>query len=317
MNVNLISLDSVLQYLNSGYKIIGKSSGVYFSSLKPVFEADSESISWINPARKDKQQLYNHCKASIVICDNSIDVKTNDNIKCVIIDMNPRLAFTRILNNVFYHDLGYCEFGKTHPTAIISPEAKIGDSVTIGPFSVIGRCVIGDNVYIGAHNVIQDNVFIGNNVRINEFNLIGGAGLGFVREEDGTLLKMVHIGKLIIEDDVEIFTHVNVDRGTLSSTVIKRGAKIDHHVHLGHNISVGEDSIIVAHTVMCGGSQVGARSWIGVGSILKDAIKVGDDVMIGLGSVVTKNVPDGAIWIGNPARPMEEFVSQLKRIKSI
>jgi len=300
------------------YEIVGNADDKSFSSILPAFECDISSLAWINPARKDKQQIFNNCQANIIIVDRSIEIsETDKSNKCLVVVSNPRLAFTRILNGLFANNSSYCEQGTIHPSSIINPKAKIHPSVTIGPFNVIGRCEIGENSYIGANNTIHDNVSLGKNVRVNEYNLLGGAGLGFVKDEDGRLIKIAHIGSLIIEDDVEIFTHVNIDRGTLSKTTIKAGAKIDHHAHIGHNCTVGENTVVVAHTVMCGGSELGDNVWSGVGSHLKDAIKIGDETTLGMGAVVTKDVPEKETWIGNPAQRMDIFIAQYKKIKSL
>jgi UDP-3-O-[3-hydroxymyristoyl] glucosamine N-acyltransferase len=311
-------INSIKPFLGNTYKIKGKVDDLFFDSIKPVFETDENSLAWVSQNRKDKQELFNNCTAKIIICDDSINIPDSILLnKCIIIVNDPRLVFTKILNSLFLNDSEYCQLGAMHPTSIINPDAKIHDSVTIGPFNIIGKCEIGEGTYIGANNVIHDNVFIGRNVRINEFNLLGGAGLGFVREADGSLIKMAHIGRLIIEDDVEIFTHVNADRGTISDTIVKRGAKIDHHVHLGHNTVVGEHTLVVAHSVLCGGSMIGNRTWVGVGSYIKDAMKVGDDVTLGLGAVVTKNVPNGETWIGNPAKTLEEYKKIFKMLNAL
>lgn len=311
-------LDTIKPYLGNSYTIKGKPDGLFFNNIKPSFEADENSLAWISQNRKDKQALFDRCNANIIICDESILIPDSWlHSKCIVIVENPRLVFTRILNTLFLNDTEYCQKGTIHPTSMVSKEAIIHESVTIGPFNVIGKCEIGEGSYIGANNVIHDDVFIGNNVRINEFNLLGGAGLGFVRDEDATLIKMAHIGRLIIEDNVEIFTHVNIDRGTIAETIVKKGSKIDHHVHLGHNTRVGENSLIVAHSILCGGSIVGDRTWVGVGSIIKEAIKVGNDVTLGLGAIVTKNVPDHETWIGNPARPLEEYKKIFKKMNDL
>jgi UDP-3-O-[3-hydroxymyristoyl] glucosamine N-acyltransferase len=312
------TVSNVIPYLGKDYQIIGDPTNFFFTNIKPSFEADENSLAWISHVRKDRQELFKNCNAKVIICDNTIKINAENLIeKCIIIVSNPRLTFTKILNSLFLNENSYCEKGKIHPSAVVHREAKIHDSVTIGPFNIIGKCEIEEGAYIGAHNVIFDNVFIGKNVRINEFNLIGGAGLGFVRDDDASLIKMAHIGSLIIEEEVEIFTHVNIDRGTISETRVKKGAKIDHHVHLSHNTVVGEHSIIVAHSVLCGGSQVGDRAWVGVGSIIKDSMKVGNDTIVGLGTVVTKNVPDNEIWAGNPGQRIEDLIAIQKKIKNL
>jgi UDP-3-O-[3-hydroxymyristoyl] glucosamine N-acyltransferase len=113
---------------------------------------------------------------------------------------------------------------------------------------------------------------------------------------------MLHIGKVIIEDNVEIFPYTNVDRGTLSETKIGKETVVDRFCHIAHNSVIGRRTIITANVTLCGSCRVGNNCFIGVGSAIKDKVEVGDNSVIGIGSVVTKNVPPNEIWFGNPAK---------------
>ena len=121
---------------------------------------------------------------------------------------------------------------------------------------------------------------------------------------------MPHIGKVIIEDDVEILQFVNIDKGTLHLTHIKKGAILDHYVHIGHNATVGEYTMVGAKAVFCGGSSVGHNCFVGIQTIILDAVKVGNEVLVGAGSVVTKSIPDGQKWTGSPAMELNKFKEQ-------
>jgi UDP-3-O-[3-hydroxymyristoyl] glucosamine N-acyltransferase len=193
-----------------------------------------------------------------------------------------------------------------HPTASIHPEARLHPSVSVGPYTIIGRAVIGEGSRIGAFTVIKDQVTLGKNVIIREHCLIGGVGFGLVRGPDAKLTRIPHVGRVVIEDDVEIFPFANVDRGTLMETRIKRGAKIDHYAHVSHNTVVGEDCVITAGVVLCGKARIGDRSWAGIGAIVKEGITVGSEVTLGLGTVVLSNVEDGATMVGVPGRVLNK-----------
>lgn len=189
-----------------------------------------------------------------------------------------------------------------HPTATIHPEAEIGPGASIGPQVTIGKAKIGKDFRCAAFTIIKDNTFIGDRVIIREYCLVGGTGFGFVRNDDGKLERVPHVGRVVIEDDVEIFPYANVDRGTIVETRIKRGAKIDHYAHVSHNTAVGEDTVITAGVVLCGKAKIGDRSWAGIGAIVKQGVVVGSDVTLGMGTVVLADVADGATVAGVPGR---------------
>lgn len=194
--------------------------------------------------------------------------------------------------------------GVIDDTARIDDAAVLHPSVSVGPFAIIGKCSIGEDSRVGAYTRVHDGVTIGRRVVIREHCLIGGVGFGFVRDEQGRALRIPHAGGVVIEDDVELFPFVNVDRGTLVPTRIRRGAKIDHYCHVGHNTEVGEDTLLTAGVVLCGSSRVGSSAWIGVGSIVKEGVAVGDAATTGLGAVVLRDVELGGVVAGVPAKPL-------------
>ena len=296
------------------FQIVGNDKNYWFDNYLPISEADEFSLVWLKPNTKDEDELIKKTKAKIIICGRETKIPSDIlEEKLFIVVENPKLSFLRILN---FLNQTKIEWG-THPYALIHPDAQIHQNTYIGPYTYIGKSIIGENTIIHGHNFIHDDVEIGKNVVIHANTVIGSDGFGFLRNEKGELEKFPHIGKVVIEDNVEIYPFVNVDRGALFETRIKRGSKIDHYCHIGHNSLVCENTLITAGTVLCGGSQVGERTWIGVGTIIKEKIKVGNDVMIGLGTVVTKDVPDNETWIGMPARPFEQFVKLQKEFKKL
>ncbi len=306
------TFEDISSFLDS-YELKGSTEDKTFTKVDSALEADSNSLVWVN---KNKQELAENTSASFILCHPTIDVTPQmQQEKCYIIVDNPKQVFTNIVEEFFAPDESLTGI---HSTSIIHPDAEIHESAAIGAFCIIGKCIIGEGVQIRDYCKIHDGVKIGRNVNIYEHCLLGGTGFGFAIDDDsGELTHMPHIGGLEIGDYVDLYPYVNVDRGTLGNTKIGNGTKIDHYCHIGHNTVIGEHCIITAQVVTCGSSSIGARTWVGVGSIIKQSIRIGSKVVIGLGSVVTKNVPDGETWLGVPAQEISEFMRISKLVKNL
>jgi UDP-3-O-[3-hydroxymyristoyl] glucosamine N-acyltransferase len=126
-----------------------------------------------------------------------------------------------------------------------------------------------------------------------------------------------HVGGVEIEDDVEIGANTCIDRGSLGNTIVRRGAKIDNLVHIAHNVVVGRNAFVIANAMIGGSTILGDGSWTSPSATLRDGIRIGDGATVGLGAVVTKSIPDGAVWMGTPARPISEFVAMQKKLKDL
>jgi UDP-3-O-[3-hydroxymyristoyl] glucosamine N-acyltransferase LpxD len=274
-----------------------------FNRIQSIYDSEDGNITWVKPGVKDEDILINETKATCILCNEASFNKYKGIIehKLFVINDDPKKLYLFV--NKFIEDLIYKKEQKSfiHPTAIVDINCKIGEKVQIGAYSIIGACEIGDFTSIDEHVKIYDCVKIGKKCKIREFTSIGGNGLGYYRGEDGTLEHIPHIGNVIIEDNVHIYPFVNIDQGTLSSTKIGKGSAIDHHVHIAHNCSVGENSILVCGTVMAGGSKVLNGCFIGGNTQIKEKCIIGSNVTTGMGSVVIKDIPDNEIWAGIPA----------------
>jgi len=311
----MFSVNDIVENITTEFKIAGNSD-LKFSVMNSIFETEPDSLSYIREDIPNGETLVCESNASIIICHKNFTPSQELlKKKCFIKVEDPSLLFLKLVK-VFYKEK--YEFPHIiHPSSSINPKAKLGSNVHVGEFAIIGEAEIGDNTVIKPFSIVHNNVIIGKNVLISEYCNIGGEGFSHISNETGHPENFLHIGKVIIEDDVEIFPYTNIDRATLSVTKIGKHTKIDHFCHIGHNSSVGEDTIITAKVVMCGGSTIGNKCWIGVGSIIKDSVKVGNGVLIGMGSSVTKSVPDNQTWLGSPARPIKEFLEIQKKIKNI
>lgn len=187
--------------------------------------------------------------------------------------------------------------------AFIANGAKIGQNCRIFPGAYIGsEVVMGDNVYVGTGAKLVGEVHIGNNVVIRENTVIGADGLSTDRDENGRALTMPQFGSVVLEDDVQIGALTVIGRGAIDSTVIRRGSKIDNSCFISHNVQIGEDAFVVGETIMFGSSSLGDQGFISGNSTIRDGRHVGKKAKVGMGSVVTKDVADGMIVKGNPAR---------------
>lgn len=216
---------------------------------------------------------------------------------------NPRKEYCRFFKDNEITNIPTIDQGEFVNGAYIASAAQIGENCTILPGAYIGGEVhIGSNCYIGAGARLIGEVHIGNNVVIRENSVIGADGLSTNRDESGKSLTMPQFGGVVIEDDVQIGALTVIARGAIDNTVIKRGSKIDNSVFISHNVTVGEDTFIVGETIMFGSSSTGKGVLISGDSVVRDGRTIGDNAIVGMGSVVTENVPAGKTVKGNPAR---------------
>ena len=312
--MNNYSIDEITKILQTGFHIEGNTENIIFNNVKPIEEANEESLVWIKGKKENKQELVERTKSKIIICDNSLLIDQELKLrKCFIIVDDPKLSFLRIAEQLFSHKK---KFG-IHASAIIDPEAEISPNCYIGPLTYIGKSKIGENTYIDGNCFIYDNVRIGNNVRVQAGTVIGSEGYGYQRNEKLEFEKFPHIGGVIIEDNVDIGSNTCVDRGALGNTIIKEGAKIDNLVHVAHNVVIGRHSAVIANAMLGGSVEIGDYSWIAPSASILNQIELGENVTVGMGAVVTKNVPDGETWAGIPARPLKEFIEVQKAIKKL
>lgn len=210
-----------------------------------------------------------------------------------LVSESPRLDFARALS--FIESAAGYVWSQAEPE--IHPTAFIGQNVVLGK-----GVVIGEGARILHNVVIQDEVAIGARSIIKSCAVVGEDGFGFERDVDGKSVRLPHLGRVIIEDDVEIGSLTTVCRGTLGDTWVRRGAKIDDHVHIAHNVEVGEDAFVIACAEISGGVRIGAQAWVAPNASVLNQLKIGEKAIVGLGAVVVKNVDERSIVAGNPAK---------------
>lgn len=188
-----------------------------------------------------------------------------------------------------------------HPFAVISEYSFLGDDAVIGPGAYIGKnVVIGTGSKVHANAVIEDNTVVGKNTVIHSGSVIGSEGFGFISSPEGQI-KVPQLGNVTIEDDVEIFANVTIDRGTIGSTIIGKGSKLGDDVHVGHNAVIGENCILVAQVAIGGSSRLGNSVTLAGKAGVTDHVEIGNNVILSACATAMKNIRDGSFCSGHPA----------------
>jgi UDP-3-O-[3-hydroxymyristoyl] glucosamine N-acyltransferase len=202
------------------------------------------------------------------------------------------------------------------PGAVIGPEAAIGRGTTVAAGAVIGyRVHIGRDCYIGP-NASVTHALIGNRVTIHAGAAIGQDGFGFAMGKTGHM-KVPQIGRVILQDQVEIGANTTIDRGALRDTIIGEGTKIDNLVQIGHNVVIGRHCIIVAQTGISGSTELGDFVALGGQVGVVGHLKIGAGAQIAASSNVRGDVPPGARWGGTPAKPTRLWFRELTLLRKL
>lgn len=235
--------------------------------------------------------------------------------------LRPGSAFgaTGVSPGSYVHPTARLEAGVTvDPGAVIGPWAEIGRGTLVGAGAVIGPAVrVGRDCSIGPHVTLL-HALVGNRVIVHPGVRIGQDGFGFALGRDGHL-KVPQVGRVIIQDDVEIGSNTTVDRGTTRDTTIGEGTKIDNLVQIAHNVSIGRHCIVVSQTGISGSATLEDGVVLGGQVGVIGHVRLGAGARIAATSNVNDDVPAGARWGGSPAKPVRDWfreVATLKRLAS-
>jgi UDP-3-O-[3-hydroxymyristoyl] glucosamine N-acyltransferase len=309
-----------------GCRVLGDPS-IAIAKLASVTSAAPGSLVFVGDVKNLGQALASPAAAIIAgeFAEHTAPTKP------LLISAHPRLTFARAAK--LLQGTG-SQARIIHASAIVPASARVGQNVAIAPGVVLGESVkLGDGSAIGAGSVFGDGVEIGANCRIDANvtiysgtmigdrvvvqagAVLGSEGFGYVRDtETGRYEQFPQVGRLVIEDDVEIGANSTIDRGALDETRIRRGTKIDNLVHVGHNVQIGQDVVIAAQTGLSGSAVVEDNVIIGGQVGIADHVRVEAGAILGAQSgIPSKKVirGKGIVFWGTPARPIREYLREL------
>lgn len=288
--------------------------------LAKIEEGEPGSLSFLaNP--QYAPYIYD-TEASIVIVNKTFEAEKP--VKTTLLRVEDAYAcFAKLLD--LYNQMRHNKTG-IEKQAIVSESATIaedvyiagtsyiGDNVTIGKNTKIyPGCYVGDNATIGDDCLINSGVKIyadcqiGNSVTLHSGVIVGGDGFGFAPNSENSYDKVAQIGNVIIEDHVEVGANSTIDRATLGSTIIRKGAKIDNLIQIAHNVEIGENTVIAAQTGVAGSTKIGKNCMIGGQVGIIGHLTIGDNVKIAAQSGIGSNIKDGEVVQGSPAFNLREY----------
>jgi UDP-3-O-[3-hydroxymyristoyl] glucosamine N-acyltransferase len=289
------------------------------NDVKPLQLAKKDDLTFFDSIKYKSEAYLTKSKACIT--SEKLEKFLPKSIEKIIVK-NVLFELINVLDKIYLNAASdYPDQTLKKPLKKLFKNVKFGNNVLIGKNVKIGKgCYIGSNtiiehdVVIGkeciiGHSVIIKNSLIGNNVNIQDNNKIGQKGFGFIPSNKKNI-KFPHVGRVIIEDDVEIATGCTIDRGSVNDTVIGRNTYLDNQVHVAHNVRIGANCMIAGQVGFAGSSIIGNNVSIGGQAGISGHLKIGNNVKIGGGSGVVKNVDDNQVVMGYPAVQLKEFLKK-------
>ena len=313
-----------------GAELLDKTQGErIIRSVSPVARAKEGDICYIL-SRRNKDELVS-CNASAIVCDKALSGLVPSHIP-ILLCKAPNTAFAlagailhpqalrpaslgfdgpEISSQASIHPSAKLEVGvRVEASAVIGADAEIGSGTLIGAGAYIGAGVkIGRDCTIAGGASVQV-ALIGNNVIIHNGARIGQDGFGYAPGPNG-MIKIVQVGRVIIQDHVEIGANTTIDRGTMDDTVIGEGTKIDNLVQIGHNVRIGRHCGIVSQVGIAGSTRIGDGVMIGGAAGVNGHITIHDGAQIAAMSGVLSDVPPGERYGGVPARPLKDYLREV------
>jgi UDP-3-O-[3-hydroxymyristoyl] glucosamine N-acyltransferase len=294
----MIALSEILQKITYLEFIGNKQEHIGTPKSFDTQNIDPSSLMWVSD--KNIHQLK-ELKIGTVICGNSFkEFKETCNY---IICSNPRFTFQEVLANFFIEkeEVGISQ------TASIHPSVKLGKNISIGNYVTIEKdCVLGDFIKIDHNTAIKHGTVIEDYVAIGCNCTIGGVGFGYELNAEKKYVVMPHIGNVVLKKYVEIGSNTCIDRAVLGSTILDENVKVDNLVHIAHGVTIGENSLIIANSMIAGSTKIGKNVWVAPSASILNKKTVEDNSYIGMGAVVIKDVKESETIVGNPGKVLNK-----------
>jgi UDP-3-O-[3-hydroxymyristoyl] glucosamine N-acyltransferase len=318
-------LSKVIKEVYSNKKIKEKED-INIIGFESLLTASNKDITFLNSSKYQSSSI----KTNAIACITSPNLVKFLPKTCIAIEVKNVLFAVTQVAKMFYPtadlDLLDENLSKSDDLVDLYPDVRFGKNVLIGKNVKIGKnsnissntiiesnVLIGENCIIGSFVLIK-NSLIYNNVNIQDGSKIGIKGFGFIPMKDKNL-RTPHVGKVILEDGVEIGANSTIDRGSLSNTIIGKNTFLDNQVHVAHNVQIGKNCMIAGQVGFAGSSTLGNNVVIGGQAGISGHLKIGNNVKIGGGSGVVNDIPDNLKVMGYPAIPLKDFAKQ--RVKNV
>ncbi|WP_293762736.1 UDP-3-O-(3-hydroxymyristoyl)glucosamine N-acyltransferase [uncultured Aquitalea sp.] len=308
-----------------------KGADVEVGRLAPMGEASADDITFLSNPKFRKQ--LDSCAAGAVIVSPKLAEELDLSARSWILAADPYLYFAQVAT--LFHPPATA-LGGIHPSAVVGEGARIAATaeirahVTLGERVRVGeRCILHPGVVVGDDTVIGDDVVlypnvtiyqgchIGNRVGIHSGTVIGADGFGLAWAKDHWF-KIPQTGRVIIEDDVEVGANTTIDRGALSDTIIRKGAKIDNLVQIAHNVEIGQHTAIAGCVGIAGSTRIGANCTVGGAAMFVGHIEVADRTHIGGGTLVSKTIKEAGTYASSyPLQPMKEWLANAVHVRHL
>ena len=288
------------------------------SGIAPLDRATRDDLTFVGSA-KYAPMLASSKAGAVLISPDHADAEGS--VAARIVVAKPQEALLSLIEKLYPPES--VEAG-IHPTVRLGRGVALGGSVSVGAYTVIGDgvelgddvvvgsgCHLGAGVRVGSGSRVYPNVTmypgtsVGSRAIVHAGARLGSDGFGFV-QSGGAHVKIRHVGRCVIEDDVEIGANTTIDRGSVDDTVIGAGTKIDNLVHVAHNVRIGRSCLVMAHVGIAGSVRIGDGCILAGQSGVSGHVTIGSGAIIGARAGVISDVPAGETWSGYPARPHRE-----------